>query len=77
MRKGTGPIGPLNTALGHTVSDNESITKIIDRLSDSLRNRLVLRRIENWSLTRQALVNLSVALETGDRSILRWRHPLH
>ena len=50
------------------VSDNEAITKFIDGLSDSLRNRLVLRRIEHQSLTRQALVNLAVVLETGDRS---------
>ena len=48
--------------------DNEAITKFLDGLSDSLRNRLVLRRIENQSLTRQALVNLAVALETGDSS---------
>ena len=54
--------------LGHIVSDNEAITKFLDGLSDSLRNRLVLRRIENQSLTRQALVNLAVALETGDRT---------
>ena len=54
--------------LGHTVADNEAITKCIDGLSNSLRNRLVLRHIENQSLTRQALMNLAVALETGDRS---------
>ena len=33
--------------LGHVVSDDEAITKFIDGLSDSLRNRLVLRHIEN------------------------------
>ena len=53
--------------LGHPVSDNEVITKFIDGLSDSLRNRLVQRRIENHSLKRQALVNSAVAFETGDR----------
>ena len=50
------------------MSDNEAITKFIDGLSDSLRNRLVLRRIENQSVTRQALVNLAVVLETGNHS---------
>ena len=45
-------VASLLGQLGHIVSDNEAITKFIDRLSDSLSNRLVLRRIENQALTR-------------------------
>ena len=44
--------------LGHTASDSEWITKFIDGLSERLRNRLVQRRIENQSLTRQAFGEL-------------------
>lgn len=53
--------------LGHTVSENEAITRFVDGLKDSLRIRLVEKRVENASLTRQALVNLAVTFETAQR----------
>ena len=52
------------------MSDNEAITMFIEVFNCSLRNQLVLRRIEKRSLSRQASVNLGVAIETGDRSTL-------
>ena len=53
--------------LSHSVSDPEETSRFVDGLHDSLKRRIVDKRLENPALTHQQVVALAVTLESSTR----------
>lgn len=55
--------------LGHTVSEHEETSRFVEGLHETLRRKIVEKRLENPSLTHQQLVSLAVTLESSTRLV--------